>query len=559
MLAFFRVRTLNSLMKVFSIYISLLFFLLIANTEAVAQSSQNHNLVIQMESKAAWEQWLRKAQPQKAGIGWDVSVEKFNIYTLYTDSIEKQVWRQKLEASQGVIHIESVHYATPRGYEPDDELFSEQWALPIIGATRSWYELNGTESGLGDEIVIAVLDNGFLEDHPDLENQLWINPHEIPNNGIDDDNNGYIDDVSGWNFEDTLPTHADGFHGTPVAGILGASSDNGIGIAGVAYNTKLMPLTPSMKTNTEIYPALEYAHEQRKRYNESQGKEGAFVVAANISLGIDGIFPSDAPNWCSLLDSLSDVGIISVVSTTNSIVDIAVEGDMPGLCGSLAQITVTKTTENDEKDRDEGGYNQNFVHLGAPGRNIQATTSNGTYGTFSGTSASAPMVSGVIALLYSSPCPELAEQALIAPRETALKVKQLILNSAAPRESLESITVSGGRLDVFEALKGVPEALCETDSSETTQIGDKFQLNEIYPNPNSGEFTFSFTPTSLSPIKARIIDLTGRVVWNQEYLPLIFQEQSFGVNLERKLSNSTYILEIEQDGNRENSLFICID
>jgi hypothetical protein len=546
-------------MKGISIYIILFILFYAARTEGFAQAPQSHSLVIQMESKIAWDQWVRKAQPQKAGIRWDVSVEKFNIYTLYTDSIQKQAWRKRLEVSQGVIHVESVHYATPRGYEPNDELFSEQWALPIIGATRSWYELNGAESGMGDEIVVAVLDNGFLEDHPDLENQLWINPHEIPNNGIDDDNNGYIDDISGWNFEDTSPIHPPGFHGTPVAGILGASTDNGIGIAGVAYNTKLMPLSPTGRTNTEIYPALEYVHEQRKRYNESQGQEGSFVVAANISLGIDNIFPSDAPTWCNLLDSLSEVGIIVVVSATNNPVDIAIEGDMPGLCGSLTQITATKTLENDEKDPDEGGFNQDFVHLGAPGNNIQATRANGNYGTFSGTSASAPMVSGAIALLYSSPCPELAEAAISAPRETAKKVKQLILDSTTPNESLEALTVSGGRLDIFQALIDLPKTLCQRDSADFTQIGDDFQLNKIFPNPNSGAFQFSYTPTSLSPINARIIDLSGRELWQQEYRPFIFQKQTFPVNLEHKLTNSTYIFEIEQDGKRENSLFVCID
>jgi len=508
-----------------------------------------------MESEKAWETLIKKEHLIKKRLDWKPIGEGFHIYELLTNADNKQNWKHKLLTQPGVRYVEEVSEATPRSVEPNDELFSEQWALPLIGAPQAWLELDGAMTAEGDEIVIAVLDNGFLVNHLDLRDQVWTNPHEIPNNGIDDDNNGYVDDVNGWNFRPGIPLHEDGFHGTPVAGILGASTNNNLGIAGVAYDTKLMPLTPSLATS-EIYSALMYAHEQRKRYNESQGREGSFVVAANLSFGFDFNFPDDFPIFCELFDSLAHVGIIPVVSTTNAAVDIEIEGEMPGLCGASTQITVTKTNRRDEKDSNEGGFGSTFVHLGAPGQSIQSTTSNGVYGEFNGTSASAPFVSGTIALLYSSPCVELAQGAIQQPLETALKVKELLLNSTKSLPSLESITVSGGRLDIFEAMRLASVALCERDSSFITETGNKLRINQLYPNPNGGTVYVNFTPESLNPIALTLMDMSGKVLHERKITLQIFENQGLQFELPASLFSGTYIVQLSQDGSIDQSLLV---
>ena len=521
---------------------------------AMAQQD-SATLLIHLENKEAWDQFVRKAQPQKSGVSWDPISRRFHIIKLTVPAVDKNEWTQRLSNTPFVRHIENEAEITLRNQAPNDELYAEQWALPLMGVPQAWEELNGTATGLNDEIVVAVLDNGFLVDHPDLENQLWTNPHEIPGNRIDDDGNGYIDDIYGWNFRMDTSMHEDGWHGSPVAGILGASTNNQQGIAGMAYNTKLMPLTPSLKTG-EIYGALDYAFEQRKRYNESNGEEGSFVVAANLSFGIDFTFPEQYPIWCDLIDSLGKVGIITVVSTTNAIIDIEREGDMPALCGSATQITVTKTTRNDEKDPFEGGYSKKFVHLGAPGQEIQSTSSDGTYGTFNGTSASAPFVSGAIALLYSSPCLELANQALEAPLKTAVQVKDLLLSTVQPLTSLDTTTITGGRLDIFEAAKWAPIRLCGKDSSSYLETVPWLTIKEIYPNPTGGTLNVQFLPVSFDPVQIQLFDMVGRLLWEDEFNVAIFNEENLSIQIPKKLQRGAYILRLNQNGTASTEIFL---
>lgn len=541
-------------MKRFFLFNPFIYLFFILPLLAYGQT-ERHSLIVQFESESARMQWVEKKQPQKAGVHWEAIGNKFPIYELSFPKAEFQTWEKSLYSDEAIRYVEHPAEAELRSVVPNDELYSEQWAMPLLGLPDTWSELNGAQTARQDEIVVAVLDNGFLTNHPDLENQVWQNTGEIPMNGIDDDGNGFIDDINGWNFRANSPMHEAGSHGSPVAGILGASTDNQEGIAGVAYNSKLMPLTPSLKT-TEIYGALEYAYEQRRLYNESNGQQGSFVVAANISLGIDFTFPRDFPIWCELLDSLAQVGIIPVVSTTNALVDIEEEGDMPGLCGIDAQITVTKTTRQDEKDPNEGGFNSTFVHLGAPGENIQATSADGTYGVFSGTSASAPFVSGAIALLYSAPCEELADSALIAPRATALKVKQLILQSVEKISSLADNTVSGGRLDIFNAMRGAPALLCGRDSSSLIETGPQVQIDQVYPNPTAQSVQIIFTPISLDPVNIQLFDMVGRLVWEEQAVIRIFEQQDVSIDIPNNFSQGAYILKVAQRGSEDTTIII---
>ena len=121
---------------------------------------------------------------------------------------------------------------------PNDPLFSSQWGLSKIGAPIAWDVTTGNSN-----VIIAILDSGIQLDHPDLSAKLWVNPGEIPGNGIDDDNNGYIDDVQGWNFvSDNNDPNDDNGHGTQVAGVAAAATDNATGIAGACWGCRLMPV-----------------------------------------------------------------------------------------------------------------------------------------------------------------------------------------------------------------------------------------------------------------------------------------------------------------------------
>jgi len=536
-------------------FLAIFLWVLSVAPTAIWAQTDSHSLLIRMDSDESWTKLVKNIRAEKKALHWEKTIDHLHLYELHTTKEDKLLWKSTLEQLPGVIYVEEVREANMRKVDPDDELYSEQWAIPLIGADRAWDELKGDTTAFGDEIVVALLDNGIFVDHPDLTNQIWTNPNEIPSNGIDDDENGFIDDLHGWNFRAGTQKHESRRHGTAVAGILGASTNNGEGIAGLAYNTKILPLTPAKKT-TEIYPALEYAIQMRKKYNETNGREGSFVVAANISLGIESAFPEELPTWCDLFDSMSHVGIIPVVSTTNRPDDIEIIGDIPGLCGTETQITVTKTTREDEKDREEGGFSENFVHLGAPGQEINSTLSDGTYGIFGGTSASAPLVSGVVALLYSVPCPELSEMALIQPKETALKVKNLILNSSVLKESLQGITITGGRLDVAKAFRMSPIALCDKDSSYVKETGDQLKINRIYPNPNKGQVRVKFTPKSLDPVDLTLYDMMGKPLFEKCLSIRIFDKQDLSFEMPNSLFSGTYILQLSQNGSKDQSLVV---
>lgn len=172
---------------------------------------------------------------------------------------------------------------------------------------------------------------------------IWYNRRETPNNGIDDDNNGYVDDYRGYDvrFGGNAAGNL-GFHGTAVNGIIGARGNNDIGI-GVNWNVKLMNFS-NVATDAEIVTAYEYAAKMRRRYNQTNGREGAFVVATNASFGKDFEQAVDHPLWCAAYDSLGVVGVLSAAATINKNVDVDAQGDMPSTCSSEYLLVVTNVS-----------------------------------------------------------------------------------------------------------------------------------------------------------------------------------------------------------------------
>src|SRR5690606_9496705 len=144
------------------------------------------------------------------------------------------------------------------------------------------------------------------------------NTDETPNNGIDDDNNGYVDDYDGWNAYNSTGNIPSANHGTHVAGIAGAIGNNEIGISGVNWNVKTMPIAGSSGNEATVVEAYAYALEMRARYNETDGDEGAFIVVTNTSFGVDMGDPTNFPIWCSMYDELGEVGILSCAATANA-------------------------------------------------------------------------------------------------------------------------------------------------------------------------------------------------------------------------------------------------
>ncbi len=332
--------------------------------------------------------------------------------------------------------------------KPNDPNLDKLWGLKKIQAEKAW-DINTGNSN----VIIAVIDTGVDYNHPDLKHNMWKNPGEIAGNGVDDDKNGFIDDIYGYDFaNDKGEFFDDDGHGSHVAGIIAASGDNETGIAGVNWSAKIMALKVTKYgrlTTADAISAIEYAKLM-----------GAKIIHA--SWHIDA---KDHPK--SLYDAIQvakDAGILFVTAAGNKSRNI--DSDNPFACLQCPAsydldniISVAATNESDGLDP-----NSNFgpisVDIAAPGTNIYSTIPNSSYTKRSGTSMAAPYVTGVASLLWS-----------LNPNFTYRQIKDIILSNVDPIDALKEKTVSGGRLNAYKTLKNTnstvstrkgPVAICKT-------------------------------------------------------------------------------------------------
>ena len=288
-----------------------------------------------------------------------------------------------LKNIQDVAWVEPNGWVYATGITPNDNFFqSQQYSLPLIGAPDAWV------FGDGAGVVVGVLDSGVMVNHPDLSQSLWINSLEIPNNGLDDDGNGYIDDVNGFNFVGDIDSPLIGdqnSHGTHVAGIIAAQTNNTIGIAGVAGGAKLqiVKVLNSAGTGTyvDVIQGIIYA-----------ANNGAKIL--NFSLG----GPNDGSNEIPL--SLHEA-VLYAQSKGCLMVASAGNETIAGVLYPAAFPEVLAVTASDASGAPFFSRFGPEVDINAPGVDILSPAINGSYGTFSGTSAAAPHVSGAAALVWA--------------------------------------------------------------------------------------------------------------------------------------------------------------
>ncbi len=291
---------------------------------------------------------------------------------------------------------------------PNDPLFSQQWYIPAVKADSLWSYITGDTTQ-----VIGILDTGVDWLHPDLVNKIWRNPNEIPNNGIDDDNNGFIDDVRGWDFvnDDNNPRD-DNSHGTHCAGIAGAEANNGIGIAGVSWGAKIMPIKVFQSNGigyfSQIAEGMWYAAQNGctvfsnswssggesmtiRLAMEYAYSKGLIVAAAgNMNYKTDLPFPPWPPyqpnypacyNWVLGVEATDQSGNNAWFSNFDPTGPVISDGRPYG-----------SMYWND--------YDYNY-EMRAPGVSFISTVPNGQYRSYSGTSMACPLVAGSIALMKS--------------------------------------------------------------------------------------------------------------------------------------------------------------
>lgn len=283
----------------------------------------------------------------------------------------------------------SLRQSTGQAIPAAPPLGGNAWNLDLINAPAAW-----AQGITGQGTIVAVVDSGVDYNHPDLVDNLWLNPGEIPNNNLDDDRNGFVDDVRGWNFVDDNndPMDRNG-HGTQVAGII-AADDNGFGSIGVAYNAQIMPVRVSNDSGTDpnIAAGIRYAV-----------NNGAKVI--NLSLGGN----PGVGNSLELEEAIAfarQSGVSLVLAAGNERQDYgAIQPGEPALFASTRNFGISAGAVDIDRQvttysNPAGRLRPTFVV--APGEDVYTTTLNGDYDTFGGTSFAAPHVSGIIALMLSA-------------------------------------------------------------------------------------------------------------------------------------------------------------
>lgn len=322
---------------------------------------------------------------------------------------------------------------------PNDPRFVSQWHLPKIGAPLAWDRTTGSSS-----IIVAVLDTGVDLQHPDLQPNLWRNSAETNGiAGLDDDENGYIDDICGANtVAPTQKAQDDYFsgHGTHVAGVVGAVGNNGIGGAGLNWKIKIVPLkifdASGFGTTADAIEGLEYVLALKARgvairatvNSWSQSQYNFALESAFGRLGAAGILSfAAAGNGGSSLSSPGG--------------DIDIRPQYPAAFSDASIVSVASSDENDARSVFSNFGAQN-VDIAAPGSNIWSLAIGGGEQRLSGTSMATPMVAGAAALVWS-----------VEPNLSAAQMKTRLLATVDPIPGWKTLCVSGGRLNLARALQ----------------------------------------------------------------------------------------------------------
>ena len=391
----------------------------------------------------------------------EVLIPDMNIYLFHYDNTRSGPVDALLSVMRNRnVEIAQFNHRFSERVVPNDTRFSEQWDKNNTGqsggtvdadidAPEAWEISKGGVTALGDTIVVAIVDGGQQVTHTDLD--TWRNWGETAGNGIDDDNNGYIDDINGWNASSNNGTIPANQHGTHCAGIAGAKGNNSLGVAGVNWKVKTMPIVYGSATETNVIKAYGYALKLRRLYNQTNGIKGAYIVSTNSSFGIDYGQPVNYPLWCAFYDTLGSAGILSAGAGPNLNINIDTQGDIPTTCPSKYLIAVTNTTRTDTRNTG-AGYGQINMDLGAPGSSILSTIPTNTYGTLTGTSMATPQVAGAIALLHSGAHSYYIQLMKTQPDSAAKLFKQYILSTVDTIPSMNGVTVSNGRLNINKLL-----------------------------------------------------------------------------------------------------------
>ncbi len=375
---------------------------------------------------------------ERAEVGLDTTLPVPGLQLVETHPGQSAAAAERLLERDGEVLYAEPNYHRRALLRPGDPNFGSQWAFENVGqlgglpgadinAVAAWDITTGSPA-----TVVAVVDSGVALDHPDLAGSSWTNPGES-GNGADDDGNGLVDDVRGWDWVSGDPNPADmNGHGTHVAGIVGARTNNGTGVAGTSWGTRLMALRAAsdngVGTVANLVRAFRYA-----------AAEGARIVNISLSASTPSLAEQDA--------IAAAPGVLFVVAAGNSGADNDRFPEYP--CAyALANIVCVAATNSSDQLASFSNYGDATVDLAAPGEAILSTWVGGGYQYSDGTSMAAPHVAGAAALLLAAR-PDLNTAGL----RTGLLAGVDVLTPLVGR------VATGGRLDLRRMFDAAPPAI----------------------------------------------------------------------------------------------------
>lgn len=376
--------------------------------------------------------------------------------------LEYAIARLKLYPSVEYVEKNGVHHLLT-----DDPLYDQQWALYNSSNRCDIHTQEAWAISTGDsDIVVAVIDSGIIRNHEDLQANIWTNPNET-SDSQDNDQNGFVDDIYGWDFVSNDADNTDDFypayHGTHVAGIIGAEANNDQGISGVCWDVKLMALKilddDGVGTDARIINAIDYAT-----------ANGAFLTNNSYGGG------PESSSIKAAITRAQNRNRLFVAAAGNNPYGAGTNNDTnpiyPASYDNANIVSVLATTDEDDK-AGFSMYGQNSVDLGAPGVDIVSTKLNG-YHSLDGTSMAAPHVTGAAALALGV-CPGLVYG----------RLKDLIVDGADYVSDLNNKCVAEGRLNAYNVLNNITGSTSPSAPSNLVAYAKSWNLIELRWNDNS--------------------------------------------------------------------------